>query len=281
MNQREAIVGKIHSIPAMPASASAVIGLLKDPDVEMSDLMHAIEYDQGLTSNILRLANSAYFAGPRTVGSLKEALVRLGTNRIFQLVITAAVMPIAHQEIRGYDIPSGKLFEESIAVAVGAEELAVLLNRKPPAHAFTSGLLHDLGKVVLGTFLEINVQPIREMAFSQKISFEVAEACVLGIDHSEAGAMLLEHWELPKNIVEVVRYHHRPEMMEGDRLVVDLVHVADTVAMETGLGAGVDGLNYQPSSEVISRLRIRPAVLETMACRMMEAVEEFRNVLQT
>lgn len=281
MNQREAVIGKVRAIPAMPASARAVIGLLKDPDVEMNDMMHAIEYDQGLTSNILRLANSAYFAGPRTVGSLKEALVRLGTNRIFQLVITAAVMPIAQREIRGYDIPAGKLFEESIAVAVGAEELAALLNRKPPAHAFTAGLLHDLGKVVLGTFLEVNVQPVREMAFAQRISFEVAEACVLGIDHSEAGAMLLEHWELPKNIVDVVRYHHRPEMMEGDRLVVDLVHVADTVAMETGLGAGIDGLNYQPSGDVAARLKLRPALQEIMACRMLEAVAEFRNVLQT
>lgn len=281
MNQREEILAKVRSIPSMPAAAGAVINLLKDPEVEIDQLMRAIEYDQGLTSNVLRLANSAYFAGPRTVGSLKEAIIRLGMNRIFQLVITAAIVPVAKREVRGYDIPAGRLLEQSIAVAVGAEELANLLNRKAPAHTFTSGLLHDLGKVVLGTFLEVSAEPILKMAVEQKISFEVAEACVLGIDHSEAGAILLEHWNLPKNIVEVVRYHHRPDVFEGDNFVVDLVHVSDTVAMETGIGAGIDGLNYSPSQVVATRLKLRPATLETVACKMVDAVKELREVIAT
>jgi putative nucleotidyltransferase with HDIG domain len=279
MSTREQILEKIKTIPSMPAAANAVIQLLKDPDVEVNALVRGIEYDQGLTANVLRLANSAYFAGPRTVGSLKEAIVRLGMNRIFQLVLTVAIVPLARQPVRGYDLPAGRLLEQSVAVAIGAEDLAARLDRKAPPHTYTSGLLHDLGKVVLGTFLEVSVGPVLELAQNEQLSFDVAEARVMGVDHAEAGAALLEHWNLPKNISDVVRYHHHPEALKGDTVVVDLVHMADALAIESGLGGGVDGMNYKPSEVVMSRLKVRPQVAEQVVCRMLKELEEFKALM--
>ena len=280
MSRREQILDRISTIPAIPTAATRVIGLLQDPEVDINDVMEAIEYDPGLTSNVLRLANSAYFAGPRTIDSLRDAIVLLGMSRVFQLVITSAIIPIARQEVRGYDLPPGKLLEHCIAVAIACEELAGELNLKPPVSTFTAGLLHDVGKIVLSTFLEVDVAPIIEIAFRDGVSFEKAEAAVLGIDHAEVGAALLETWKLPSGIVEVVRYHHQPRPIEGDTLVVDLVHVADHLCIESGLGTGgVDGLNYAPCPESTARLAIKPTAVEAVVCRVITGMQALQDIV--
>jgi len=278
MDRREQVLEKVRSIPSIPTAANRMMSLLKDPEVDINVLIRTIEFDPGLTTNVLRLANSAYFGGPRTIASLRDALVRLGMNRVFQLVMMTAIVPIARQELKGYVLPPGKLLEHSIVVAVGAEELARKLRLLLPAHAFTAGLLHDLGKVILGTFVEVDANAIVDLAFGEKVSFEVAERQVLGIDHAEAGAELLECWNLPLEIVEVVRNHHQPDVPASDQLVVDLVHAADRIAVETGFGMGIDGLNYRYSNDVIARLKLRPATAEAVACRMISGLEEFRAI---
>jgi putative nucleotidyltransferase with HDIG domain len=279
MNRREEILAMIPSIPALPTAAAKVLSLLQDPHSGISDIMQAVEYDPGLTSNVLRLANSAYFAGPRKISSLREAGVLFGTSRITQLVLASAIAPVAQQEIKGYDLPPGRLLDNLVAVAIGAEELARALKIVAPPHLFTAALLHDIGKVVLGTFVEIDAGPIVELAFNEKISFDVAERSILGIDHAEIGAALLEFWKIPEEVVKAVRWHHEPEGFPGDSLVVDLVHVADQLSIECGIGVGVDGLNYRPSQAVVERLHLKGAVAEQVTCTMLAGLGTIRSQL--
>ena len=279
MNQRDGVLKKVGVVPGLPAAATQIIALLQDPDVEINALMRTIEYDPGLTSNVLRLANSAFFAGPRTIGSLREAIMRLGTNRIFQLAITSAIAPMARQALLGYDLPPGELLAHSIATAIGAEELARLIKRPCPPFTFTAGLLHDVGKILLSTFVQVDAAPIVELAERENLSFEVAEYTVLGIDHAEAGALLLERWNLPLELVEAARWHHQPAAVTGDTLLVDLVHVADQLSSESGMGAGVDGLNYRISHEVVSRLMLNTNTAELVLCKMISGVDQLRDAV--
>jgi putative nucleotidyltransferase with HDIG domain len=256
-----------------------VIQLIQNADVDLGELARTIEYDPGLTSNILRLANSAYFGCPRSISTMREAVVRLGMNTMFQLVVTSAAGPLMRKPIKGYDLPSGKLWEHSVAVAIGVQQLAATLGIKPPDYTFTAALLHDVGKVVLGTFLEVDAGPIMDLAFEEQISFEVAEQQVLGIDHAEIGAILLEDWNLPKYIVDVVRWHHQPEHFSGNTLVVDLVHVADNLSMLGGIGTGSDGLNYCPSEEVTEKLNITTHIAESVICKILIGLDQLSDLL--
>lgn len=279
MSHSEEILARVESVPSLPTTGVRAIGMIQDPEVGIAEVMRVIEYDPGLTTNVLRLANSAYFAGSRPIVSLRDAGVRLGLNRVFQLVMTLAVSRWASQPVRGYGMSSGDFLKHSIAVAIGAEQLAAALGRGTPPHVFTAGLLHDLGKIVLGTFIEVDATPIMKLAFEEQISFEVAEQRVLGIDHAEVGGVLLENWDLPAEIAQGVRMHHRPLDLEGDAFVVDLIHVADNLCLESGIGIGVDGLNYRPSEVVAQRLRLEPLVCETVVCRIATEVEELDKVL--
>ena len=129
MNNREKILSKIKSVKALPPAVSKVAYMLQKKETDISELTKAIEYDPGLTSNVLRYANSAGLGGLRAVKTLRDAIVRLGMNRIFQLVMVSAVSPIVQIPIKGYDLSPGKLWEHSISVAVGVGEMSKYLSR--------------------------------------------------------------------------------------------------------------------------------------------------------
>lgn len=281
MSLRDEILSKISSIPAMPTVIVKIRKLLSNPDVNFKELAQTIKYDPGLTTNILRLANSAYFGFSRSVNSIQHAIVRLGMKRTYELAVAAAIAPMTQKAVKGYDLLPGKLWEHSVAVAIGAEQLASVLNLKAPDYTFTTGLLHDIGKIVLGTFVEVDAAPIMTLAFQKGVSFDQAEKQVLGINHAEVGAILLEKWNLPECIVDVDRWHHQPDMFQGDTLVLDLVHVADVLSMMGGLGIGKDGLNYYSSSEVASRLKLTAKITETVVCKIMSGLKELSSLFSS
>jgi len=278
MSRREEILEKVKEIPSLPTSATQVLHLLQNPDSSIQDITKAIEVDPGLTTDFLRLANSAYFAGPRQVATLQQAGVLFGTARIQQLVLASAVFPLVSQPLKGYDLPPGDLMNHSLAVAIGAEQLAKALNISAPQFTFTAGLLHDVGKIILGTFVAVDVAPIVKLAFEEQISFEKAEEAILGIDHAEVGAALLEAWHIPEPIVDAVRYHHSPDDYKGGDNVVDLIHVADNLGIECGLGTGIDGLNYRPSSKVVERLGLKTIVAEQVTCVMLSELQQITSM---
>ncbi len=277
MSMRKEILAKTTTISSLPACVTHVLQLLQNPDSSMAEIVGAIEYDPGLTADFLRLANSAYFAGPRKIGSLREAGVLFGTQRIQQLVMASAVFPLAQHPIKGYDLPTGQLLDRLVAVGVGAEELGKMLDLSPPHYTFTAGLLHGIGKIVLGTFIAIEPDPILELAHEDNIPFDEAERIILGIDHAEVGAALLEQWELPKEIVQVVRWHNQPEKYSGDPLVVDLVHYANILSIACGLGTGIDGLHYRPCQATVERLNPKTVITEKVTCKMLEEVKTVRS----
>jgi len=277
-SRRDEIMTRVSTVRSLPAAALRAGELLRNADVDMSDVSRAIQHDPGLAGNVLRLANSAWFGFPQPVDSVRDALVRLGTKQVMRVVMASAAASVMHGAVRGYDLPPGGLWQHSIAVALAAEQLPVVLGISVTDDMFTAGLLHDVGKTVLGTFVEVDAAPIMKMAFEQHISFEQAERRVLGTDHAEVGARLLDLWNLPATIVNVSRWHHEPEQASEPSSALDIVHTADVLALMYGIGTGRDGLNYRPSSTVISRLQINVDVMEDTACRVLETLTELRGM---
>ncbi|MBU1248758.1 MAG: HDOD domain-containing protein [Proteobacteria bacterium] len=278
MSQRDAILKAVHKVEKMPISIQRAIALLNDPDADLVELAQVLEHDPGLTSNILRMANSSYFGGVRSITSVREAVVRMGAQHVFKLVMASGVAAHTSQKVIGYGLEPGALLEHSITVALAAEELGRQLSLKTPDHTFTAGLLSDIGKVVLGTFLEVDVQPILKLVREEGISFEKAEKAVLGISHDEVAAALLEFWGLPQPIINVVRYRLDPDAFEGVDLALDLVHVADILAKNTGVGLGRDGMFYEPSTAVADRLKVTTRILDTVLVEIMEHVAELKTL---
>jgi putative nucleotidyltransferase with HDIG domain len=276
VSSRDRVLARVRDIPTLPAGSVEVIRLLQDREVDVTALGRAIEFDPGLTSNVLRWANSVRFAGARTIGSVREAVVRIGLGNLVQLLVPMTVAQMARNPVRGYDLPPGGLLDHSVGVAAGSQALAEMKGLPFPREAFTAALLHDIGKVVLGTFVEVDAAAILRVASEEEIPFDAAERRVLGIDHAEAGAALLASWNCPPAIVEAARWHHQPAACPGGVKEVALIHLADVLSLAGGGGTGADGLNYAVCGEAVAAWDLSEDAFETAACRMAVALEEMR-----
>ena len=280
MSRRDEIISRAKMLPQMPSIVQRIMAYLGKQDADINELAKLIEYDPGLTVNLLRMANSALFGGCGEIATVRDALFRLGMKRVYQLVIATGIAPRARGEVKGYGLAPGELLRHSVAVAVGAERLAQTLRLQSPPHTFTAGLLSNIGKTVLGEFLEVDATPIMELAARDDISFEQAERRHLGIDHAELGALLLEHWGLPPAIVLCVRWRLDPCSAPEHDLGLDLIHLGHVMATMAGIGCGVDGLFYVVCQDSVDRLKVTPEAMTLALERIMDDLAELEPIFQ-
>jgi len=271
------IASLLKSFPSMPGAAVKLLALIDDPDMSVSQIEAILRHDAGLTANVLKLANSAYFGIPSKVGSVRQAVLILGLKRLIQMVIASCVSAIMAKPVPGYDLPAGELWRHSLAVSVAAEGLVKELDISGAEEFFTAALLHDVGKLVLGNVVQDGFDQI-EMALEQDVSFETAENMVLGTNHADVGAEILTQWSLPVDIVNAVRWHHTPESAAKDDTMLDIVHIANVLCLMIGIGAGRDGLQYSPSEVVTERLGLESYHLEKVGSQTLQWTNELSDI---
>ena len=276
--KKREIISKMKSFPSMSGIAAKVLKLLDDPDAGAGQVEQLLKQDPSLTANLLKLTNSAYFGIPSKVGSVRHAIAMLGWKRLSKLVMAACVSAITDRQIPGYDLPPGVLWQHSVAVSVTAEGLMRELKIAESDEIFTAALLHDLGKLILGGFVEKDLEEIEKVA-ARGIPFQMAEQEVLGTDHAEIGALMLESWSFPPNLVSAVRWHHDPDSAPETSSMTDIVHVANVLCLMIGIGIGVEGLHYEPSVSATKRLGIKPTQLELIASQTLEWVKELADAV--
>ena len=274
------IIAKVESFPSLSGATAKLLSLLDDPNAPVAEIEEILRMDPGLTANVLKLSNSAYFGFPSEIGSVHKAIVLLGAKRLMQLVMTSCVNSVMNKPVPGYDLSPGEMWRHSIAVSVAAEGLIKELNVPEADEIFTAALLHDGGKLVLGEFVKDDIIKIEKIA-SKNVSFEAAEKIALGTDHAEIGAKILESWGLPAEIVSAVRWHHDPDAADETSTLIDIVHVANVLCLMIGIGVGREGLQYRPSPVVTKRLGIKSAHLEKVASHTLDWVSDLTDVYET
>jgi len=278
---RDEIIAVIVTLPAMRPSSVRLLELVQNPDHNIEELVDAIEFDPGLTANLLRWANSAYFGGVHQIASVRDAAVRLGTSQMGNLITTSCTAPVIGKRVVGYDLAPGSLLEHSMMVAIGTNVIAKACNTDPPSHTFTAALLHDIGKIALGPFIKEQDGAVKELARKEELPFDEAERSILGIDHQEVGALLLKEWNIPGPIVEAVRWHHQPSGHEGEKLAIDLVHAAEILTLQMGTESGIDGKRYRLDEQASMRLGLGESSYGAIIERMVAEMETLREVLSS
>jgi putative nucleotidyltransferase with HDIG domain len=272
------IMAEVKSFPGMPATAAKLLSLLDNPDSSAAQIADILRYDPGLTANILKLTNSAYFGIPSTVSSVKQAIMLLGWKRIMQLVTTICIKSVMKKPVPGYRLNPGELWRHSIAVSIAAEVLVRFLKIREADEVFTAALLHDVGKLVLSNFVKEDIAQIEDMV-AKGITFDVAEYMILGTDHAEIGANILRDWSLPSDLVNAVNWHHHPETCENGCTLSDIVHVANNVGLMVGFADARAAIQIDPSPAVIERLGLTRTDLSQMATETADGVDKLMDVI--
>jgi len=247
-----------------------VIALIKNPGTSVKELETVIGQDPALTAGILRQANSAYYGYARRISSLQEAIVMLGFQVIHGLAMVSAVAPLLKTKLVGYEIEQEGLWKHSMLTAMAAKRLCQ--NRKLPYGdvAFTAGLLHDIGKLIISIYVQEVGPYLMEKVTEAKLSYVELEEKVIGYNHATVGGFLAKTWNLPEDLVEAISYHHAPSQSPYFAELASVVHIANGLASLLGIGGGVDSFLNPIQQEALDRLTLKESDLELLMADLGE-----------
>lgn len=224
------IISKLQKLPSMPDKVALLEELLNDPQSTYTDMTRVIETDLGLASQVLKLANSAFYSVIGGVQLLEKAVIYLGMTTIYQMVLCTQSQLILQTEAKILPEYFGR---HSLAVAVLSKHFSERLNLPLPDRAFSAGLLHDFGRVAIYVLYPELVKAYDE-AIAKGATHSIAlEQEIIGIDHQAVGEELAKHWKYPSGLTWVISDHHGSgravmnRQEEDYRLVSDIVAVAD------------------------------------------------------
>jgi putative nucleotidyltransferase with HDIG domain len=268
----------IHRLPSLPTVIMELLASLDHEDTDVDTLACKIEQDQVLTAKALRLANSSFYGRAHAVHTMTEAIAILGFRTVRSVVTTAGLMQSLRHD--GEATPDLQPFwRHAIAVAVCARELAPYLHVNPD-HAYTAGLLHDIGRLVLVTQLWDQ--------YAQTVAYRVACGCstleaerkVLGLDHAAIGQALTAHWKFPVHLQFAVGKHHAEDVPAEESLTL-VVMAADAIAHALDLSMDPDDAVPEMLPQLWTRLGVDDKTLLYVLSRVENQFAAASQVLQT
>jgi HD-like signal output (HDOD) protein len=267
----EKLLESARSLPPLPVSAIRLAGLVSDPDVDVLDIVETISLDQSLTAAVLRQANSAASANRVRIGTVRDAVVRLGMNMVLSIALSGHMSKQMIKAVPEYGLGAGELWKHSVISSICADLIRGRSSVRVPTEAATAALVHDIGKLVLCRYMSPHVLELIAQAgeLEGDSDFE-AEQKVLEVHHGDVGALVAEHWRLPESIVVAVKYHHTPS--ERPEPICYAVALGDMIT-DYLMGPGLEILrNPGQQAPILENLAYEGRVLD----RLTEALVELR-----
>jgi len=232
------LVSQIRKLPAQPKLHLDVTKELQSESSSMEVVGGLIAQDPVMAAKILQVVNSAFFGLTREISDTTESVMVLGAERIKALILLAgAFSQYAGTKFPGFS--AAPIWGHSVQVGVFARAitLAETKDARLAEAAFTAGLLHDIGKLVLAGNLPEMCETVYRLKASRKITHREAELEILGTSHAELGACLLATWGLPLPILEAIAWHHEPQRSDEKGFsLLAAVHAANVFAQENAGG---------------------------------------------
>ncbi len=265
------LIQSTRELKALPTATGQILQLMQDATASADDVLEVVGKDPALTANLLKLANSAMFGVGRQIGTPHQALVLLGNRTVLNLAFATGMGPVLTGPLPAYRLESKALWRHSMAVGVGAAYLveATVQDRWLREAAFTAGLVHDIGKMLLNDPLQTQLEPLPLGA--QSAALVEAERGLLGFDHAEAGGRLAEIWRFPTGLVQVITAHHHPQVPRTDAesaLLQRAVMAADRIAARADLGGGSAALPDEDFLAEIEELQLPMGPVEELQGRL-------------
>lgn len=270
---------KVGEIPPLPDLVIRLLDMCRDQSVAPRDIVEVIRHDPAITMKLLRLCNSTYYGLPRKVTSLQEAMMYIGTDALVNFVLAGQLSTYYNKENKGYGLEKGQLWRNAVGTAICSQRVAERVDAALSGSAFTCGLLHCIGKIILNTYVADSFYTIQDYVERTGTPFLLAEKQILGYTHAEVGAGLAEHWGLPGEIVESIRYFAAPMNAPTNKKLVSIVHIGNILCLTFGIGVGSDGLAYAVQPGALELLGLKMEDLYSLSVEIYEQYKRAEELL--
>ncbi len=265
----------IQTLPPTPTLMVKLLALFREPDRDIDQVVELISHDPALTAEVLKNCNSAFYGSDQPVADLFEAVMRLGFYEVYRFVLAmlgSRAMSVP-EAAAGIDV--ALLWEHSLATAVAAGVLARELG-EAEGEAFTAGLLHDVGKIVLATREKGKYALLTQKAGGRGWGLVGAEKGFLGFDPAEIGAHLLARWGLPRNVNVAILHHHGLAGAEPFERLAAVVFLANEMARLAKSGTPVTPDAWQSSADAMALLQFTPDRVSTLMDQVHDGLRRFQ-----
>lgn len=247
MNPLDDIIRHIRDLPSLPAVVLELLASLEQEDIDVHALAEKITLDQSLTAKTLRLANSSFYGMQQKITTIQQAMSVLGLHSVRTLV-TACSVTGSFQPVPGLQFDFPAFWRHALGTAVCSRALALRLGQNADA-AFTAGLLHDLGSLVLATSRPLQYGAVQDWQRQHDCDRSTAELAVFGVSHSAIGGALAAYWKFPQSIQDAVAGHHLEAGSAGGALS-HTVYLASLLAHGLDLSGEADDQVTAPDAAV-------------------------------
>tara|TARA_B100001248_G_scaffold260540_1_gene249038 strand:- start:56391 stop:57242 length:852 start_codon:yes stop_codon:yes gene_type:complete len=268
----DALVKGLTELPPTPQILPKLQQLLQDEDVTLLDIASLIKIDASLTAQIIRLSNSGYFGTSTPCASLEEAINRVGFNEVYQLVSILSFKKILDTGIEVYGLKPGELWEAAISTAVAFESFASLVNEDLNT-AYTIGMVHSIGKVVINHILIQKKRGVDTSSIAQQLTPEEEEN-TLGFNYAQAGGALLRSWAFPEIVWQTLEDQLSPmePAHENTRTLACLLNLSKHGGKQL---VGLKGKTEPFDSKIIEALNLD---IEAPTKVMQMATKRFQDI---
>lgn len=231
-------IRKIAILPTFPTIVSEIACLIDDPMSSASDL--ARHMDPSMCSEVLRIANTAYFGTKsfRSIVTVERAIAVIGYERLSFIILQMPFLSL----LKGRDGEFDKdaFIRHAILCGVLSRTIGLHVYRQEDNEAYISGILHDIGKIILHQLFSDESREIEALMEKGLVARDEAEKQVLGMDHGMVGGLLLDTWNIPETISDGVKFHHCPESSIAHRKTAMATAVGNDLSKRIDLSAGLE-----------------------------------------
>jgi putative nucleotidyltransferase with HDIG domain len=231
--QLRAQIEQIDTLPTIPAVLRKLLKLIENPKVSLTEVGNFIQSDPVLTSRVLKMVNSPIYGFPGRISAVQQAIILLGLNVVRGLLLGVSVFEMMQKSMVG-------LWEHSLGCAIASRIIAKKKNLPEPEEISIAGLLHDIGKVVMILRYKEEYDRVMMESNSKDLFVMEAEKEIFGVTHADGGSWIAKKWNFPLSLVEIIAYHHKPNLSKTLPMQTAIVHLGDILTRSVGFGFSGD-----------------------------------------
>lgn len=275
----ESIVGNLKSVPALPELVIKLMNMLDNPDVNISEVAKVISRDPGLGAQILKTVNSAFYSLNSRIGNIDRAITILGFREIKNIVMANSVS----KSFKGFagieDLSIMDFWKHSLVNGCVMRCVARKTHCPGGGDAFSIGLLHDIGKLVMISAAPEETKEIVRIAKEKETAFYEVERNVIDTSHAEIGGWLLREWRLPESFTNIITGHHDKQAYESDPLT-GCCYFGNFIAELKHVGGSGSFSKMRLSAKAWSMLGMERSDLKAMIALANKEIEKADTILE-
>ncbi len=276
MALQDKIIEEIEELPPLNQVVRKIHEMIAGSNASAKEIADVIETDQVIATEVLKIANSAYYGMIGKISSIQRALIVLGFNTLGEIVTLVGIKGTLNRTLPGYGYDTKELWNHSLSVAIGAK---IIAESKYPAlknEAYTAGLIHDVGKIILDPYVLMLKDQIELYMEKEEKTYLEAEDHFFSFNHADVASGICEKWNIPEFLANAIKCHHSPAKSQKNELAY-ILHMADQSARLLGEGYDDDDFLYTLEAGTMDFLGLKQEDVSKILTEIIDSIERFSH----